>query len=131
VIYLSGNQIASIQRSDFNDKNPNLSKLNLRNNVIKSIESGCFRGTKISEISLSYNFLTTFPDFSEVKETLARVDLGANQICSVFADDVKDLKKLNTLSLSGNSLVLITDQLLQLSNREKLYLQYTQPCTLL
>jgi Leucine-rich repeat (LRR) protein len=79
--------------------------------LISHIDHGCFKGTVLKFLYLSQNQLTVFPDLSEVASTLTDLDLSNNQIITIYADDVKDLVKLDQLTLKDNPWLLITDQL--------------------
>ena len=65
VLYLQGNAISSIQKSDFNDKYPLLDHIYIHSNIITTIENGCFKGTVLKQVKIYNNQLTFFPDFRE------------------------------------------------------------------
>ena len=106
-IYLQNNRISHIRKSDFTNSNvPCLQKLHLHNNVISSIEDGCFAGTRLNSIILAGNLLTSFPDFTEVKHTLTYIDLTNNSITMIRT---AELPALNHLYMNGNPLVSFPD----------------------
>jgi Leucine-rich repeat (LRR) protein len=121
-IKLNDNQITAIRQADFNNFT-NLSAMYLGRNWISHIDRGCFKGTKLQTIVLTFSKLTVFPDFSQVAATLEVINLKGNKIRSVLPDDVRDLKKLETLYLGNNPLVFITDQFALLFNLAGLYLK--------
>ncbi|ELU04959.1 hypothetical protein CAPTEDRAFT_184963 [Capitella teleta] len=106
---LKDNKISTIHRSDFNDKYPRLYHVGLGENLLTSIETGCFRGTVLQTILLGYNKLTAFPDFREVKDTLETVSLKFNQVTKISQEDVNYLTKLTKLNLRNNSIVQLPE----------------------
>eukprot|EP00914_Ancora_sagittata_P018372 GHVO01036317.1.p1 GENE.GHVO01036317.1~~GHVO01036317.1.p1 ORF type:complete len:233 (-),score=17.99 GHVO01036317.1:98-796(-) len=103
------NQITEIRKSDFNDKYPDLTFVNMGVNKLWHIERGCFKGTKLTQMFLSSSLLSTIPDFREVSGTLIKLDLGYNQIAKITPDDVNYLTELNILVLRFNPLVSLPD----------------------
>ncbi|ELU17562.1 hypothetical protein CAPTEDRAFT_67225, partial [Capitella teleta] len=101
---LYDNQITAIRQSDLNDKYPDLDFIGMLHNRVASVEVGCFKGTALTGISLNFNKLTTFPDFREVKDTLASVKLASNSIVKVSSEEISYLSKLTSLNLKGNPL---------------------------
>jgi hypothetical protein len=105
------NKITGVAQSDFNDKFPNLTDLNMVRNKISHIEKGCFRGTPLRQIYLGKNRLTQVPDFCQVKDTLLELGLNENPITSVSFGEVNYLANLKRLTLSETHLVRITEHL--------------------
>ncbi|ELU16898.1 hypothetical protein CAPTEDRAFT_195129 [Capitella teleta] len=103
------NEISTITRSDFNDKYPDLETVSLSWNKITSVEYGCFKGTVLKLINLYDNQLTIFPDFYEVKDTLAIVSVAKNRITKISNNEINYLNKLATLYLNNNSLVQLPE----------------------
>jgi Leucine-rich repeat (LRR) protein len=128
-ILLFYNKIKSILQTDFNDKFPELYKINLVGNEVARIERGCFRGTVLRLLYLGENQLTEFPDFSQVANTIESIGLSKNRMSLVRADDVKNLILLESLLLYDNPLVFITELFLHLPSITLLDLQNTPlPC---
>ncbi|ELT94907.1 hypothetical protein CAPTEDRAFT_192185 [Capitella teleta] len=108
-IWLYGNAIRTIRRRDFNDKYSDLEDLTVRYNKIKSIESGCFKGTVLRSLDLDSNELTCVPDLREISGTLEVLNLRFNQITKISMTELNYLTKLNELSLSVNLISTIMD----------------------
>ncbi|ELU00924.1 hypothetical protein CAPTEDRAFT_194119 [Capitella teleta] len=101
------NAITEILQSDFNDKYPHLEFLYLRDNQIRFIDNGSFKGTKLRLIFLQSNQLSAIPDFHQVKTTLRYLSLRSNQITQIR--DVNYISNLNTLVLSNNLITQLPD----------------------
>lgn len=109
LLYCSKNNISAIHRSDFNDKYPDLYYITLTDNIITSIESGCFRGTILTSIFLTRNQLTAFPDFHEVKDYLKHVFIAKNLITNISRGEVDYLTKMTELILQDNPIVQLPE----------------------
>ncbi|ELT94972.1 hypothetical protein CAPTEDRAFT_217807 [Capitella teleta] len=105
----SGNLISTIHKSDFNDIYPNLSFIELSDNEIVIIESGCFRGTVLRRIELQSNQLTAFPDLSEVKDTIEIIRLQNNKITQISREEIAHLTNVTIINLSNNPLVQLPE----------------------
>jgi Leucine-rich repeat (LRR) protein len=128
-IELGYNRLSEIRQSDFNDKFPDLVKLKLYHNSIARIERGCFKGTKLQSLGVGSNPLRVFPDCSEVADTLLDLGLMECNITTIPSEAVKILVNLKELRLGDNPLLVISDQLLHLSNLMDFNLQdSTLPC---
>jgi hypothetical protein len=90
-IFLTSNKILSVHQSNFNGKFPMLLDLRLGYNRIRTIERGCFSGTVIATIGFAFNLLTTFPDLSQVSQTVEVIILRGNHMSHILPEDVKDL----------------------------------------
>ena len=123
------NNISSILQSDFNGKSRHLYYADLSKNKISFIEKGCFKGTNLSRIEVADNFLLSFPDFSEIRATLKRIDVDRNRISSILAEEIDFLSALTYLDLEGNPITYIPDltQLLPMVNTlDMTYMRF--PC---
>ncbi|ELT93097.1 hypothetical protein CAPTEDRAFT_201048, partial [Capitella teleta] len=105
----SGNLISIIHKSDFNDIYPNLNFIELNDNAIVIIESGCFRGTVLRRIELQSNQLTAFPDLSEVKDTIEIIRLQNNKITQISREEIAHLTNVTIINLSNNPLVQLPE----------------------
>jgi hypothetical protein len=81
-INLYNNRISKIHKANFNGTFPQLADLYLQDNMISSVDKGCFEGTALSKINLGNNQLTTFPDFSAVKNTLKTITTTRLPTCA-------------------------------------------------
>ncbi|ELU09040.1 hypothetical protein CAPTEDRAFT_203717 [Capitella teleta] len=106
---LNSNHITRIQQTDFNDKYTDLDQISLRDNGITSIESGCFKGTILTNLLLTSNELTFIPDLHEVSNTLIHLNLNSNEITTIEVDELSYLIKLTELYLSFNQLSTLPD----------------------
>ncbi|ELU17717.1 hypothetical protein CAPTEDRAFT_217857 [Capitella teleta] len=104
VLICIGNSISIITKSDLNDKYPMLTEIYLDHNLLAIVERGCFKGTALKYISLSYNLLTVFSDFREVKDTLESINLEGNKIQKISTTEVDYLTKISNIVLSDNPL---------------------------
>ncbi|ELT94905.1 hypothetical protein CAPTEDRAFT_192183 [Capitella teleta] len=116
------NEISNITKSDFNDKYPNLQYIFLTHNEITTVESGCFKGTALREMTLMYNQLTFFPDFRKVKDTLEVIDLYDNRIHKISRAEIDYLTKISEIYLSCNPLVQLPQFTRLLPSLSYLYL---------
>ncbi|ELU13121.1 hypothetical protein CAPTEDRAFT_202559 [Capitella teleta] len=98
-----------IRHSYFNDKFPNLASISLQSCQIVSIEDGCFSGTKLRNIKLKNNQLTTFPDFRLVNRTLEVISIINNKVTEITSSDIGYLLNLTALYVGGNPLIRILE----------------------
>jgi Leucine-rich repeat (LRR) protein len=126
-IDLSHNRIVTIRQSDYSDKYPELSELLLFYNNIRTVEQGGFRGTVLSRVTISYNFLTSVPDFSQVKDTLTVIILNNNKITRILQTDFNNkCTALQILLLKSNSVGTIERGCFQNTKLEEINLESNQ-----
>ena len=78
--------------------------INLMNNNISIVDQDALVGmTALETFNLKYNFLTEFPNFLPVKNTILRIFLKSNSIATIPADII-ELHLLEVLILSENPL---------------------------
>jgi Leucine-rich repeat (LRR) protein len=63
---------------------------------------------------LHLNNLTSIPDLRNVKDTLQVVSVYQNKIAVVREEDIDYLTNLQTIRLSGNPIISLTDALVRL-----------------
>ncbi|VDI80597.1 Hypothetical predicted protein [Mytilus galloprovincialis] len=87
-------------------KNLRMQDINLSSNRINSITKGLFlhRFEQLSSVNMSYNNLTTFPQFHASIKTLKIIDLTFNSITHLKNKDIKQIEKLGEVDifLKGN-----------------------------
>ncbi|XP_040372965.1 receptor like protein 22-like [Rosa chinensis] len=88
-----------------------LSSLDLHSNKLQGIHSS-YSFLQLDHLGLASNKLTTFPDFLRNQSTLYDLDLSNNQIQGEIPNWILSLKSLDSLDLSGNSLVTLEAPLL-------------------
>ncbi|ELT93791.1 hypothetical protein CAPTEDRAFT_190972 [Capitella teleta] len=103
------NMLTQISQMDFNDIYPELMYIDISNNDISFVESGCFKGTQLRYITLGFNQLTSFPDFHEVSNTLKEVDVSSNKITKIFQEEINYLTKLEYFFLNSNPIISLPD----------------------
>jgi len=107
-LYLDGNQISSVESSDFSGLT-SLDLLSLQENQLSSIESGDFGGlTNLERLLLRDNQISSIEsgDFSGLTN-LEHLSLSRNQISSIESGSFNGLANLNTLGLSNNQILSI------------------------
>ncbi|ELU14465.1 hypothetical protein CAPTEDRAFT_210920 [Capitella teleta] len=102
------NRISKLLATDFN--NLNLLDLNLTNNSIALIDPGCFKGTtRLGNLHLNLNELTSFPALPELEGILEKLFLDSNKIDNAPLKALSYLTKLTYLSLRFNYLTHLPD----------------------
>ena len=105
---LQRNRISEIPDNQFDGYNV-LVDATFANNRITLVSSLAFCDTRISELSLNGNELSTFPDVTCIASTLTKLDLINNDIPTVDASLLTPLASLSTLSLNYNKLTTAPD----------------------
>ncbi|KAM5559138.1 hypothetical protein ABKV19_020665 [Rosa sericea] len=102
---LSGNSLVT-QEAPLPNSTSALSSLDLNSNKLQGIHSS-YSFIQLDHLGLASNKLTTFPDFLRNQSTLYDLDLSNNQIQGEIPNWILSLKSLDSLDLSGNSLVTL------------------------
>ncbi|KAK2142585.1 hypothetical protein LSH36_937g00003 [Paralvinella palmiformis] len=82
--------------------------VNLRNNAIQDFTSFP-RLDLVTDLTLTYNALTAFPDLTNASASLKYLFLGNNNITQISADLLSSLDQLELLQLSNNRLRNLPD----------------------
>lgn len=131
LVYLRNNTITTIENGAF--KSSRLQELNLLNNQLSSITDTTFSELiNLKELYLSYNHLQNIPNnsFSGL-HNLITLDLSHNQLNAIESGAFLWLDTLRYLSLANNQLTLIDNATFTgLQNIRELYLSYNQLTTI-
>ncbi|XP_006820699.2 uncharacterized protein LOC102804019 [Saccoglossus kowalevskii] len=85
---------------------PNLRQLNLAYNSIGVIHSGAFDNLmSLTILNLTANYLTTYPNFKPLQNTVQTIDLSDNKLTGeIPIDAFKGLERLSSLDMSVNNI---------------------------
>ncbi|ELT89432.1 hypothetical protein CAPTEDRAFT_192173 [Capitella teleta] len=108
-IIASFNSISEISAVDSNCADSPLERLNLKGNIIWRIEADSFRTCQLTYLNLIENKLTSFPNLSNIGDTLEDLHVVSNQIESVSVSDVSYLVELVKLYMGYNRIVSFPD----------------------
>ncbi len=127
ILRIIGNRLVGHLESNVLRTYWSLKIVNLQKNNVTSFDKDLFCSFPLNTLDAGENLLRKFLYLSCASETLVRLELNSNRICSIKASDFANFTVLRSLNLAGNCLSSV-DILLSAQNLwtslEKLYVSY-------
>ena len=101
LIDLKGNIITSLATGEFSNYS-DLATLYLQENNITFVADDAFDGTSLTNLDLSKNSITTFPNLMSIAGGLVKFKMATNSITKVNQTILSELKHLEALDLAWN-----------------------------